>query len=217
VSSPPIWHAGFIRIIVLAVHREGRAAGNRRDPWRYRMRSARESQTNMGGQATSPQVADIARCALCRRFAVLRRSHIVPELLHRPIYDDKHQLEVVRHGAIRATTLRRGFREPLLCDSCEQHIKKFEDYLAAPWFSHAARDRELSDSVIIRARFDYIRLKLFVLSILWRASVSHLADFSDVRLGPHEERMRRLTNPDRRRSTCQRVPAVCGAYLRCHD
>jgi hypothetical protein len=130
-------------------------------------------------------------CALCREPAVLRRSHIVPELLHRPIYDDKHQLEVVRCEAVRATTLRKGLRERLLCDACEHRIKKFEDYFAASWYSNPACSRAMSADLTISAQFEYGLLKLFVLSILWRASASRLPDFSEVNLGPHQERMRR--------------------------
>ncbi|MBY0271320.1 MAG: hypothetical protein K2X06_15750 [Burkholderiales bacterium] len=37
---------------------------------------------------------------------------------------------------------------------------------------------------------DYTKLKLFQLSILWRAGVSKLPPFSQVNLGPHEEKLR---------------------------
>ncbi len=39
---------------------------------------------------------------------------------------------------------------------------------------------------------DYVRMKLFQLSILFRAGVSQRAFFSKVRLGPHEEKIRKM-------------------------
>ncbi|MBZ0103567.1 MAG: hypothetical protein K8I65_15525 [Thermoanaerobaculia bacterium] len=40
--------------------------------------------------------------------------------------------------------------------------------------------------------FDYPTLKLFLLSILWRAGVSSRGEFRQVELGPHEEQLRRI-------------------------
>lgn len=42
------------------------------------------------------------------------------------------------------------------------------------------------------ADFDYRKLKLFFLSLLWRAGVTSRRLFRHVRLGPHEERIRQL-------------------------
>jgi hypothetical protein len=38
----------------------------------------------------------------------------------------------------------------------------------------------------------YIKLKLFLLSVLWRASISTRPFFSCINLGPHEETLRRM-------------------------
>jgi hypothetical protein len=39
---------------------------------------------------------------------------------------------------------------------------------------------------------DYTRFKLFLLSILWRASISNRPLFREVKLGPHEEQIRQM-------------------------
>ena len=46
--------------------------------------------------------------------------------------------------------------------------------------------------VIHVSGLNYAKLRLFQLSILWRAGVSSLPDFSQVKLGPHEEVLRRM-------------------------
>lgn len=43
---------------------------------------------------------------------------------------------------------------------------------------------------------DYNRLKLFLLSLLWRMGASRLYFFREVELGPHQERLRRMLVQD---------------------
>lgn len=131
-------------------------------------------------------------CRLCGLATDLRRSHIVPEFLHRPIYDDQHETQVVQLGAPRARTLRKGLRESLLCEKCEGRLQKFEDHFARTWFQNPALSRELKPNPFVNLQLDYGFVKLFLLSIIWRASVSRLEDSTDVRLGPHEDRIRQM-------------------------
>jgi hypothetical protein len=141
-------------------------------------------------RSTEPMQAHRNRCALCRDLADLRRSHIIPEFLHRPVYDDDHSTQVIAYGAERATTLRKGLRERLLCDRCEGQLQSYEDYFARAWRDHPILNGKLDGQDFTLHGLDYRKTKLFLLSILWRASVSTLPDFSQVSLGPHEDRIR---------------------------
>ena len=47
-------------------------------------------------------------------------------------------------------------------------------------------------SVVFLSDLDYLQLRLFQLSVLWRAGVSSLPFFSDVQLGPFAEELRKL-------------------------
>jgi hypothetical protein len=119
-------------------------------------------------------------------------SHIVPEFLHRPIYDEDH--EAIYFDSTRKGIRRRGFWEELLCRECEERIGKLESYFADLWFKQGVRPE-----LVIRgnrplrvAGLDYTRFKLFHLSILWRASIATLRPFQEIRLGIHEERLRSM-------------------------
>jgi len=70
-------------------------------------------------------------------------------------------------------------------------MKVYEDYFVQAWRDNPALNAELPGDFTLTG-LDYAKTKLFMLSILWRASVSVLPDFSAVKLGPHEERIRKM-------------------------
>ena len=131
-------------------------------------------------------------CALCRRDQVLRNSHIYPEWIYKPLYDEKCRLEILSIVPDGRNELKqKGMRQPLLCDDCEQKLSIWEGYARSIF---VAPDKPLEysreGSMIQVGGLDYERLKLFELSILWRAGVSTLPFFEKVQLGPHEEVLR---------------------------
>lgn len=132
------------------------------------------------------------QCALCKLDSELRNSHIVPEFIHRPVYDDKHRSLLFGQGESSYRLLQKGLRERLLCDDCEQRIQEFEDYFAQYWYQSHPIPGRIEDAELYLKGFDYRRFKLLMLSIVWRASVSELPEYATVRLGPHEEQIRRM-------------------------
>jgi hypothetical protein len=134
-------------------------------------------------------------CALCRQDKVLRNSHIYPEWIYKPLYDEKRRLKVlsiIPEG--RNELKQKGMREYLLCDDCEQKISVWEGYARSVFVSPEKPLEVSREGAILRIRgLDYTKLKLFELSILWRAGVSTLPFFEKLQLGPaHEERLRQL-------------------------
>jgi hypothetical protein len=138
--------------------------------------------------------AGLQVCRLCRTPGDLQDSHIVPEFLHRPTYDERHGAIYFDSERMRQGTRRRGFWEELLCRGCEERIGQLESYFADLWFQRGARpELVLRGNRPLRASgLDYHRFKLFHLSILWRASIASLAPFQGIRLGTHEERLRTM-------------------------
>jgi hypothetical protein len=65
-------------------------------------------------------------CRLCGKPSPLQRSHIIPEFLYRPLYDEKHRISVVKVGSDRIGYLQKGFTEALLCFGCEQKLALYE-------------------------------------------------------------------------------------------
>jgi hypothetical protein len=116
----------------------------------------------------------------------------VPEFLHQPIYDDKHRTNLIRFGDDRPHILQKGIRERLLCDECERRFQEFEDYFARYWYQRRPfPDPPLPQEVLL-SDLDYGRVKLFLLSIIWHASVAKSPTFKSADLGPHEDRIRQL-------------------------
>lgn len=107
------------------------------------------------------------------------------------MYDEKHRFRSIydaRGGKIKWE--QKGFRDDLLCQSCETALSVYEQYaseiLRNP-LPPATGDE--SKRILLRG-LDYRKLKLFLVSVLWRGSVSKHPFYSHVKLGPHEETLR---------------------------
>jgi hypothetical protein len=158
-------------------------------------------------------------CALCQQVRPLRDSHIIPEFLHGPLYDEKHRFNTYGLDGRPATGLeQKGERERLLCDECEQRFCGYERWASDFYRGAIAAFDQVAHSVFTLGKamrfiridaegkpttsavpkiinvegFDYTKMKLFLLSLLWRMGVSKLHFFSGVTLGFHEKRIRKM-------------------------
>jgi hypothetical protein len=148
----------------------------------------------------------MAICKLCRKDRDLRESHLVPEFMYRPLYNEKHKTVgyLIGRGEPKPQFVQKGLRENLLCDECESFLNhNFESPNVSLWRTLAEEERgpdlsiqhiKLPDGggVAHVSGFDYRSFKLLLLSILWRASVSGREEFAEVVLGPHEEIIRQM-------------------------
>ncbi len=112
------------------------------------------------------------------------------------MYDDNRLLEIPFSDDKRVRWRQRKYlRERLLCNHCDNNI-------IGAWESHAKRlifggnikasfEKDHEDYYRIR-NVDYVKFKLFQMSLLWRAGVSKLRFFSQVELGEHKERLRSM-------------------------
>jgi hypothetical protein len=134
----------------------------------------------------------IATCKLCLEERELRLSHIIPEFLYKPAYDEKHRASELIVDQAQLRYLQKGLRERLLCDGCEGRIGIYEKYFADAWFQGHLRPERPKGRIVSIAGLDYRLFKLFHLSVVWRAGVSSLEFFELVKLGPHAERIREM-------------------------
>ncbi len=131
------------------------------------------------------------RCALCRNETELRNSHIYPEFLYETLYDPIHRLQLLTIEPDQRNKYKQnGFKEKLLCDSCEQKLSVWEGYASKVLQGGVPLRTKTEGSKIWIEGVDYAPFKLFMLSVLWRASVSTQNFFKCVELGPHEEILR---------------------------
>jgi hypothetical protein len=135
-----------------------------------------------------------SKCALCGESATLRNSHIFPEFLYRELYGDKRQMFGI-HGRGRDgyRPLQKGLRDRLLCDACEQHLNDHFEKPFLRWYEAQSLPENWREEERRLVPVAYGPFKLFHLSILFRAGVSSLATFREVRLGArHEGRLRHM-------------------------
>lgn len=131
------------------------------------------------------------KCRLCQKESKLKYSHIIPEFFYKLMYDDKHRFMQLSRIQDELTIIQqKGLREYLLCENCESIFSKYERYMSQSFYYKKNIIFHEDDKVLIAENVDYKLMKLFQLSILWRASVSDLEIFNNVNLGPHEERVR---------------------------
>ena len=132
-------------------------------------------------------------CRLCKREKILRNSHIIPEFIYKPLYDEKHRFRVLSNLRAKESPKRqKGVREKLLCADCENHISKFEQYASRVFSKRAGVTVNRQGKAVHLDGLEYASFKLFALSVLWRSSVSSLSFFGEVSLGVHEPKLRRM-------------------------
>ena len=131
-------------------------------------------------------------CKLCLEERTLINSHIIPEFLYRPGYDEIHRIRVLSKVKDSYDQIQKGYREKLLCASCETKICSYEDYFAKLWYVQKSLP-EVSDGTSFQlSGLDYTLFKLFHLSVLWRSSIPSLPPFSQVSLEGNEEYIRKM-------------------------
>lgn len=131
-------------------------------------------------------------CKLCHEEAELRRSHIYPDHLYGLARDDDNVSHFIRaQGNIQRR--QQGLWEYLFCDECEQLLsREYENYFADLWLNNNALPNSIASNTYTIENIDYLKFKLYHLSILFRTSISSLPEFTGIHLGPHEETIRQM-------------------------
>jgi hypothetical protein len=136
-------------------------------------------------------------CQLCRRDVPLIDAHIIP----RPFFRTKEPGGAPKFLSNTDGTYPKrapiGIYDPaILCATCDGRIGRWDEYgieLFTKSLDHFTPVIENGKLVAFRKdSFDYSRLRLFVLSVLWRAHLSTHEMFSRVALGPPAERLRAM-------------------------
>lgn len=137
-----------------------------------------------------------AHCRLCKQVRPLRNSHVFPEFLYQHAYDEKHRYEIAALGGQWISKSRQlGVWEKLLCDECEGRLNKLETYssnVIRRLTDVEIRDPESNEVHVVGLGVDYKKFKLFLLSLIWRSSISSKMPFKGVELGEHEEFIRQM-------------------------
>jgi len=143
------------------------------------------------------------QCRLClKRKTLLKKSHIIPDFMYKYLFDDIHRLHEVRvteSGELKDKIKQTGAYEgDILCLECDnKRIGNLETYASKVLYGGTAislvneRNQNGMMSTLCK-KIDYSKFKLFLLSVIWRASISSLPMFKALDLGDHEERIRTM-------------------------
>jgi hypothetical protein len=137
-------------------------------------------------------------CQLCGRDAPLINAHIIPKPFFRTTRQKGLASMLVSNKAgERPKRSRTGvYDSHILCASCDRRIGVWDQYGVELFVHGLASFTPLSKANELIAfqqpSFDYARLRLFILSVLWRSHISSHPMFDRVRLGPHAKRLRAM-------------------------
>jgi hypothetical protein len=137
-------------------------------------------------------------CHLCLTSSSLRESHIVPSSIFSLVRDKTMNNRFHKIGNETKNIVQDGPKEYLLCDKCEQKISHYEKYYKEAL--HLSRHKiEIiqNDKVAIIKNLDYKKIKLFLLSILWRMSISSLPQFANVSLVNNVDVIRKIISEEK--------------------
>jgi len=156
------------------------------------------------------------RCNLCLEDTELQReSHIIPQFMYKRLKSDGGFFVKINKYTFREYSKGKSLKEHstgeydsnLLCANCDNKIfgQKYEDYSSKVY---QFLDGEIESFMGIEIEphtnekgvkgkliknIDYTKFKLFLLSILWRASLSKRPFFQEVSLGDkHEQILREM-------------------------
>lgn len=136
-------------------------------------------------------------CRGCNQKKDLIEAHIIPESFFREIVTSGEPTILVE-GKKESYVKRRPkgvYDKNILCLSCEKRFQKSDDYAQLLLLkSDIKRKYNLDENggYFYYENYDYRLLKRFVISLLWRASITKDDLFSHINLGPFEDRAKEL-------------------------
>lgn len=151
------------------------------------------------------------QCRLCLEDKKLVKSHIIPKFMFKKMKDgDNVFYEVLFNLATNESKYKKtqieDYDKNILCENCDNAIlggsyeKYFEKvmygenlpYDIAPRCTNYKNPNDGTEYSICK-NINYTKLKLFLLSILWRSSITDRPYFENVSIGyKHEERLREI-------------------------
>ena len=130
-------------------------------------------------------------CKLCLKNRALRKSHIIPDAFLQYVkkeHDDGRHIVISQDANYWG---QKTYSEKMLCGECEKNFSiNFEKYTAELMLHNprnvGVRVSQFRDHLELNG-VNYEKLKLFQMSLLWRASVSNLEFYKSVSLPRMQE------------------------------
>ena len=136
-------------------------------------------------------------CKGCNKKVKLVKAHIIPESFFRYLREDENTLKLVptdKDHYVKKAPIGI-YDKDILCGECEAVFQDVDEYAAKLMLNdqNMSKLHDKGDVVGYNLKdIDYQKLKLFVMSILWRASISGAEFYKNVRLGPLEFKLKEM-------------------------
>lgn len=139
-------------------------------------------------------------CCLCGEDQTLVKAHIIPKAFFRLLNDGSGVPRMVSNSDDLPYPKRSPegvYDEGILCEKCERKFALLDDYAATVLIHEFEKifSPLLNGDEVVAYRssdIDQGLLWRFMVSVLWRASVSSHIYFSSIDLGPHELNARKV-------------------------
>lgn len=125
--------------------------------------------------------------------------------MYKGLFDENHKILVSKVNPLKKEKLQSdgAYEKDILCFECDHDIiGKHEDYASRAIYGGKVNNavqpqfekmKDPQGLKILRVKqLDYRKFKLFLLSVLWRSSISKQGLFKNISLGKHEEILRRI-------------------------
>jgi len=122
----------------------------------------------------------ITYCQLCKKPSELRESHIYPKFMVKNLRapECNYKFDYLSSIPIKPSP-QDGPKEKLLCGICEGQLNKYETYYSQFFIRRKNLDIKRKNKSILSIKgYDYQKIKLFLLSILWRLSITSCDSFN---------------------------------------
>lgn len=147
-------------------------------------------------------------CRLCGLEKKLIKAHIIPEFMYEDLYNEDHRFyEFSKEDILNGKTLKPfiqigEFDKNILCAKCDnERLGSLEKYAQKVLFGQNLNAEEKPDCTNYKVdsyefseckNVDYSKIKLFLLSILWRSHLTQRPKFGSVDLGPHGDKVKEM-------------------------
>lgn len=131
-------------------------------------------------------------CKLCNKDKTLIKAHAIPEAFFRQLRKGEIAPKILSNiPGVHAKKSPIGvYDSAILCQACEDKFAAWDDYgtktLINKIDTYPLVTEDKNAIACRKEHYDYRKLKLFFISVLWRASVSTHDFYSGVKLGPWE-------------------------------
>ncbi|WP_444941078.1 hypothetical protein ACJJI3_00185 [Microbulbifer sp. ZKSA004] len=150
-----------------------------------------------GGVFTNMHKGEHVTCKGCGYDKKLIDAHIIPKFFYMELRADGNHLNVLHAGNERIGRSFKGdYDNSILCKDCDGVFEKYDDYAKKilingfNLFRPIWRGSELLGWEL--PPYDFSKIKLFFLSVLWRASISTRPFFKGVDLGMLESDLKEI-------------------------